>query len=275
MSKNNSILKGMKQALINAHNTNNNKAISKDFAAGSGCSERAYTSWVTWCNSLYVKLAPWAEKYNDSQIPDEELNKILNEAMPILKQMTKADDKCFVRPTDATFLIGKIHEYGKSNNGTLDVVRGTVAFRRQIECLLGCRIAGNAAVSEDDYNIVVKYEKAVLNKDKANDRLDGYVNSKGEKIVGLKDKLEEAKKILTDMKIACKVTEEVEKKLKNDKKELTVEYPVLTAYVGAVDELTASIKSAEGNISKSDETIKKLAKDYKRIMDSHPEIKTK
>lgn len=275
MESTNNILQDMRSALINAHNSNNAKAISKDFAAGSGVSEKSYTSWTNWCDNLYYKLAPWAEKYNDAKIPDAELNQFLDDAMPILKVMTKVDDKLFVRANDAIFLVGKVHDFGKSADGTLDVVRGKVAFRRQVEAMLGCRIAGNAAVTEADYDTVVKYEKAEANIDKAQLRLDGYTNAKGEKVVGLKERLEEATKVCNDMKKIAGITDEIEKKLKKEKKQLDEAYPLIAAYIQAAAEAEEAVKSAEGQITKCKETMAKLGKKYKEIMAAHPTIKTK
>ena len=267
------ILKDMKQALINAHNNNNAKAISKDFAEGSGVSERSYTSWVTWCDTLHYKLSPWAEKYNNGEIPDAELNKFLDEAMPILKQMAKVDAKLFIRTNDATFLVGKVHDFGKSANGTLDVVKGKVAFRRQIEAMLGNRIAAADAVSEDDYDIIIKYEKAEKNIAKANDRLNGYVNPKGEKIVGLKEKLEEAEKKADSIKKSIITTYAKFNAVPTDK-DLKEDEGMALAMAN-VEALKDTIKSTEGQISKAKETKKKTEKKYKELMAAHPEIKTK
>lgn len=271
---NNSILKEMKQALINAHNTNNAKAISKDFAAGSGVSERAFTSWTTWIESLHVAVTPWVQKFNDKDITDAELQEIYNKVFPILKQLAKVDKTpLFIRESDAVRICGFAAKHGKTANGSVDVLVGKVAFRREIETMLGIRLAQNEVLIEDDYDKIVKYERAVKNKEKAEARLDGYTNAKGVKVVGLREQLEEAKKIYVDMKAIAGITPEIEADLKKNKKNLFEAYPIIAGYMTTVDNLDNQIKSTEGNIDKAKETIKKLGKDYKEIMAKIAEIK--
>lgn len=263
---NNSILKEMKQALINAHKTNNAKAISKDFAAGSGVSERAFTSWTTWIESLHVAVTPWVQKFNDKDITDAELQEIYNKVFPILKQLAKVDETpLFIRESDAVRICGFAAKHGKTANGSVDVLVGKVAFRREIETMLGIRLAQNEVLIEDDYDKIVKYERAVKNKEKAEARLDGYTNAKGVKVVGLREQLKEAKKTLEEMKkLAISMGADKDTIAKN---------PIVSGYIATVDNLDNQIKSTEGNIDKAKETIKKLGKDYKEIMAKIAEIK--
>lgn len=259
MSTNNSILKDMRQALISAHNANNAKAISKDFAAGSGVSEKAYTSWVTWCNSLHHQIAPWVTKFNSSKVTDAELKDIYDKVFPILNQLKKVDDKLFVRDSDVAYLCGKGSTEGKSCNGTVDVQLGQVAFRRKVEIMFGNRLAQNEVLTEDDYDIILKYERAEKNKEKAENRLDGYTDAKGAKVVGLKDQLKEAEATLENVKKALLA-------MNKDLDAKTIEEnEVVVGYVVTVNTLKGDIKSVEGNINKAKETIKKYGKQYKEL----------
>ena len=264
MSTNNSILKEMKQPLINAHNNNNAKAISKDFATGSGVSERAYTSWCTWIETLYIKVTPWAEKWNNGDCSDEEIQAIMDEVIPILKQLSRVDDKLFVRINDVGAICKMAHQFGKSTNGSVDVVMGKVAFRRQIETMIGNRLAKNAALTEDDYDIVIKYDRAVANKEKAENRLNGYIDAKGAKVVGLKEQLEEAEKKADSIKKSIIATYAKFNAVPTDK-DLKEDEGMALAMAN-VETLKNTIKSVEGNISKAKETIKKHGKKYKEIM---------
>lgn len=263
-TKNNSILKDMKQALINAHNTNNVKAISKDFAAGSGVSEKAYTSWVTWIESLHYVVTPWVEKFNDKNIKDEELQEIYKAVFPILRQLTKVDDKLFVRDSDAVKFCGFAAKHGKSGNGTVDVLVGKTAFRREIEAELGIRIAQNEVLSEDNYDVIIKYEKAVSNQEKAENRLNGYERN-GAKVEGLKEQLKKAEDDVA--KITALTIE-----MGADKKTVSSS-PIIAGYVKVVDDLKSDITNTEKRIEKAKETIKKLGKQYKEIMAKISEIK--
>ncbi len=273
MSTNNSILVEMKQALINAHNANNAKAISKDFAAGSGVSEKAFTSWTTWIDELHAKVLPWVEKWNNGKVSDEEIQATYDDIMPILRQIQRVDDKLFIRTNDIGAICKMCHEFGKSLNGTVDVANGKRAFRRQIEAMVGNRIAQNEVLSEDDYGIIVKYDRAVKNRDKAELRLEGYTDAKGAKVKGLKEQLEEATKVYNDMKKIAGITPEIEAELKKAKKNLFDEYPIVAGYMATVVNLENTIKSTEGNIDNAKETIKKLEKDYKKLMAKIKEVK--
>ena len=268
-----SILKDMRQALVNAHNANNAKAISKDFAAGSGVSERAFTAWCTWIDELHTKVLPWVEKWNNGKVTDEEIQATYDDIMPILRQIQRVDDKLFIRTNDVGAICKMCHDFGKSANGSVDVARGNKAFRRQIEAMIGNRIAQNEVLSEDDYDIVIKYDRAVKNKEKAEARLEGYTDAKGAKVKGLKEQLEEAKKIYVDMKAVAGITPEIEADLKKNKKNLFEAYPIIAGYMATVDNLDNQIKSTEGNIDKAKATIKKLEKDYKAIMAKISEAK--
>lgn len=266
MSTKTSILKGMKCALINAHNSNNAKAISKDFAAGSGTPEKVFNSWCTWVETLHYKVTPWAEKWNDGKVTDAEINAIYDEVMPILRQLERVDDKLFLRSNEVGAICKMVHDFGKSENGSIDVVKGKVAFRRQIETMIGNRIAQNEAVTEDEYKVITKYDSAVKNQEKAENRLNGYTDKKGALVKGLRDQLKEAEKIYADMKIACGITAKIEADLKKAKKNLYDEYPVITGYMEKVIELENAVKSTEGQISKCKETIQKYGKQYKELM---------
>lgn len=265
MSTTNNILKEMRPALVNAHNANNAKVISKDFAAGSGVSERAYTNWVTWVDSLHYKVTPWAAKWNDGKVTDEEIQAIYDDVMPILRAISRVDDKLFIRTNDVGAICKMAHNFGKSENGSVDIVTGKKAFRRMIETMVGNRIAQNEALSEDNYTTIVKYERAVKNKEKAEARLDGYVDAKGAKVEGLKEQLKKAKETLSTME-ALAIEMGADKKTIKDN-------PIVGAYQAQVTTLENTIKATEGNIDKAKTTIKELGKEYKAIMAKIAEIK--
>lgn len=266
MKNNTSILRSMKQALTMAHNTNNRRAISRDFAAGCGVPEDVYNTWVTRINSIHYHIAPWIEKFNNKDVTDEELKVIYDKIFPELKALAKVDDKpLFIRESDVAYLCGKAHTEGASANGSVDVLVGQKAFRRKVEFMFGNRLAQNEVLKEDDYDIIVKYERAVSNKEKAENRLDGYIKADGTEVEGLRTKLTKAKETLEQMK-ALAVEMGADKKTIKDN-------PIISGYVGAVDQYIADIKSAEGNLTKSEKTINELGKKYKELMGKISKIK--
>ena len=259
MSTKNSILKDIKKALIMAHNQGNHNAISKDFAAGCGVSERAYESWVTFIDTLHYKVAPWVEKFNDKDIPDEELQNIYKDIFPTWRLINTTDDKLFIRESDAIVICGYAKKHGRSEvKGSIDVLVGKKAFRREIETELGIRIAQNEVLTEDEYDVIVKYERAEANKEKATQKLEGYERN-GQKVMGLKEKLENAKKVLKDMMTLVNVAKGTKTS------ELAEKYPLLSGYIAEVENLESDITNTETRITKADETIKKLGKQYKDL----------
>ena len=262
---NNSILKSMKVALERAHATNNKKAISKDFAAGCGVSDDVFTSWVGWCNQLHRAITPWIEKFNNKDVTDEELKSIYDKVFPILKTMAQVSDKkLFIRESDVAYLCTKAHTEGASDNGSIDVLIGAIAFRRKVEFMFGNRLAQNEVLSEEEYSIITKYDSAVKNQAKAENRLNGYVNTKGVSVVGLKDKLKEAEDQVELVKKGMVATYKQFGAIPTDKDFENNE--ALAIAVAIVDSIKADIKSVEGQIVKSQETQTKYAKEYKTLM---------
>ena len=257
MSTNNSILKNMKSALKAAHAANNGKAISKDFAAGANVSEEAFSAWCTWIDTLHFRIIPWVEKWNDGKVADEELDKVYGEVMPVLRQISRVDDKLFFRSNDVAAICKMAHDFGKSANGSVDVVRGKVAFRRQIETMIGNRMAQNAALTEDEYDLIVRYERTETNLEKAENRLNGYERN-GKKVTGLKDNLKTAEKTLADIKEAVIG-------MGGDKDKID-ENPVIAGYLKTVTDIKSDIKNTEERIKKASKYLEENGKKYKEVM---------
>lgn len=266
-TKNNSLLADMRKALAMAHNTNNAKAITKDFAAGCGVSERTFEMWCGWIDNLHHRAQPWVKGFNKSDVTSEELQVIYKAMLPSLQAITSVDEKLFIRDEDLVAICGYAQKHGKSANGSVDVATGKKAFRREIETMLGNRLAQNDVLTDEEYDIITKYENAEKGKRKAEDKLEGYTDKHGEEVEGLKTKLEKAKKTLGDMKALVKVS----KGTKDE--ELVVKYPVLAGYVHNVKELETEIKDTEKKIDTYAEVIKNNGAKYKELMARIAKIK--
>lgn len=264
--KTESILKAMKGALVMAHNTNNARAISKDFCAGCGVPENVYESWVTWIKLLHEAVTPWVTKFNDKDVTDEELQEIYKAVFPILRQLKRVDDKLFLRESDAIRICGFAAKHGKTANGSVDVAMGAKAFRREIETMLGIRIAQSAVLTEDEYGVITKYESAENNLEKAQNKLNG-VERNGKEVKGLIDKLAEATKTLNDMKALVNVPDDV----KND--DLVAKYPVLAGYVKAVKDLESDKKNTEKRIKETEDYLKENKAKYGEVLAKVNKIK--
>lgn len=254
------IFQKMAKAVFMAHKANNAKAISKDFAAGCGVGDVTYGSWVRWIDGLYEAAAPWGQKFNDKKVTNEELTKIYAEIFPIWRKLVTVGQteigghkNLFVRESDVARICSLTIKHGKTDNGSVDVIVGKTVFRREIETLLGIRLAQNNAMTDADYELVSKYDKAVKNKTKAENRLEGYERD-GKKVEGLKETLSKVEKVYEDMKTIL-----ISAKMEADN-------PLIAGYKKAVDDVKSQITQAEKQISGADDYIKKNKKEYTAIM---------
>lgn len=266
-----SIFMGITPAIIRMHEMNNNKAISKDFAAGCGCGEIAYDSWVRHIDELYEVVAPWAAKFNDKTATDEELQTIYKAVFPKWRMICRVGEvECnghtnmFVRESDAVDICRSAKKYGKSANGSIDVATGKKAFRKEIETMIGIRLAQNAITSDTEYDLIRAYEKAVSNKEKAENRLDGYTKG-GKEVPGLRAALKDAEKVLEDMKQLMINTSKTDKEKEEAKKNID-QNPIIGAYAKAVTDINSQIGQAEKQLKNAETFIKEKKKDYLAIM---------
>lgn len=264
--KTESILKAMKGALVMAHKTNNARAISKDFCAGCGIPENVYDSWTTWIKLLHEAVTPWVNKFNDKDATDEELQAIYKAVFPILRQLKRVDDKLFLRESDAVRICGFAQKHGKTANGSVDVAVGEKAFRREIETMLGIRIAQSAVLTEKEYDVITKYESTENNLEKAQNKLNG-VERDGKRNPGLIEKLAAAQKTLDDMKLIANVDKDVE----DD--DLVAKYPLLSGYVKAVKDLASDVTNTEKRIKDAKDYLKENKAKYAEVLDKVNEIK--
>lgn len=257
-----SIYMAIQPAIIRMHELGNNKAISKDFAAGCGAGEVAFTSWVNHIDELYDIVLPWGNKFNNKKVTDDELAVIYKTVFPKWRQICRVGEtECnghnnmFIRESDAVRICGFVIKHGKTEKGSIDVANGKKVFRKEIETMLGIRLAQNEVLSDKDYDIIKTYEKAESNKDKAENRLDGYTRN-GQEVKGLRA-------LLKDAEAEVKKITDIAKKLKADKamiESLTAEADKV------VTDLKSQVTQAEKQLNNANATIKELKKDYEAIM---------
>lgn len=273
MSKKMSKLVGMVPAIKMMHNTNNNKAISKDFAAGCGVAEDVFTSWTTWIHLLYVEVDPWVEKFNDKDATEEELQTIYKKIFPIWRQICRVGEtdevahfhnNMFVRESDVARICSFAAKHGKSANGSVDAKTGEKVFRKNIETMIGIRMAQNAILSMEDYDLIKKYESALNNAEKAENRLNGYERN-GKTVKGLREQLKDAEKVLADMIALIGAKGNID--------EILTKNPILSGYNKTVVDLKSNIKGTEDSLKKTNTYIADNKSAYKAIMAKIDEIK--
>ena len=247
-------------ALKVAHNTNNKKVITKDFALGAGCTEDAFTKWENTVDSLYSRVEPWVEKFNSSKVTDEELQALYAEVFPTYKRLiNQTGEKIFIRESDAVRICGFAHKHGASAHGSVDVLKSKKMFRKEI----GIRLAHSEVLTEENYKVITSYEKAQKNIESLTNTLNGYERD-GKKVVGLKDQLKDAEDNLTKMTALAISMGADEKQIKDN--------PLLASDTKAVKDLKATIKNIEGKIDKSKKIVEDNKKKYEELLKKIPEI---
>lgn len=273
-----SIFMAITPAIVRMHELGNNKAISKDFAAGCGAGETAYVSWVKHIDDLYEIVAPWAAKFNDKKATDEEIAEIYKAVFPKWRMISRVgEEECnghnnmFVRESDAVRICNFAMKHGKTDKGSIDVATGKKVFRKEIETMLGIRLAQNAIMTDTDYDLVKSYEKAVSNKEKAENRLEGYTRG-GKEVKGLREALKDAEKVLEDMKLAI-IGMGADDKAKAEIKKTIDQNPIIGAYAKTVTDINSQIGQAEKQLKNAETFIKEKKKDYDAIMAKIEKIK--
>lgn len=263
------ILTDMRVALGAARRLNNKKPISAEFVAGNPqCKnpKAVYTAWIGAITDIYKVIQPWAVGFNDANVANESLENVYAKVCPMWTALSnEVDPKMFVRTNDVHRLLSFSLKHGSTLKGSIDVEVGLTNFRREVETMMGIRIAQSAVLTNDEYELVTKVDKATTNLEKAENRLNGYLDAKGTHIDGLKDKLETAKNAHEE---ACKMAI----KLGLPKKEIE-NHPLLKPYEDAINTITADITKTEKKIAEYKNTIKENSKEYDKIMAKINEIK--
>lgn len=254
----------MAPAIIKAHNLGNNKAISRDFALGCGVDEIAFDSWVNWVGRIHEVCTKWAGEFNSKDVSDAKLGEHCAKVLPMWKTLLTVSEgvaelghrNIFTREdADVYRLMSFAIKHGHTAKASCDVKSGVLVFRKEIETMIGNRIAQSVALTEEQYQTVTSYESAKHRIDGANKRLNGYTSEGGKAVKGLKDDLVEAEAKLEEMrKLALELGVD-EAKLE--------ESTLLSGYVATV----ASIKSDIDDANKTIDDANKIMEDLKPVYD--------
>lgn len=264
----NPTMASMRLSLIAARKLNNKKAISRDFVSGNPQvkdPDKVYEAWCKAIGDIYRTIQPWAESFNDVNAEDTSLQAVYQAVIPMWVALTTdVDPKMFARSNDVHRILGFSLKYGQTTKGSVDVATSMTTFRQYIETMMGIRIAQGAVLTEEEADLVKRYDKTVKNIDKLQARLDGTTNSKGEHREGLTENLETAKAKLAEMR---------EFAIKLGVKENEVDdCDILAAYVDEVANLEAQITKTKKSITEAQAYLKDNKKAYDTVMKKVNEI---
>lgn len=234
----------MRKVIVLAHNSSNNKAISKDMCAGASVDIQYFNWWKNDVKKLqnavwdYVR-AKKNQRYGDTDITDEAIQSSYNAIFPLWKEILATGEKdktakeLRVNPSDVEDLIGFVWEFTPTSRGTAENQVTDNQFRKKVEALLGCIIAKNAVLNDTDRDILKEYQKQTRVIDQCNDKIE-------------------------ELKVSQKNFEDM--KRKNAKEAAFVEY-----LDKAINEVKESIKANEEKKSKAEVELAKVSTDAKNI----------
>ena len=171
----------MRPALVASHNLGNKHALTAQEVACAGVQNLQFEAWKQDVNALRMVVAEYVTlKKNsrfDSSITEEMLTKAYNKIYPKWKEVLGAGEKSKVtkelrvNPRDVEDLVGFVWTFTVTSNGTVEAIVGEQVFRRKVEALVGCAIAKNAVLSDEDREINDKYRGAVKSLATAEDKI--------------------------------------------------------------------------------------------------------
>lgn len=254
----------MRGAIIAAHQTNNKKAIDRVTALAGGATDERFDQWVLWVDSLrdvvceYVKL-----KHLKASTP-QQLASARGAIFPRWRSILRVGEESkfhrnmFVREEDIDSLVGFCERFIATDRGTQMTCTTKMIFRKYVESLLGCRIAGNALLSDADRDDILTYSSATKTVESISKRLDGYYTDKGEHVKGIKEKIADAEKDVNEKEAVLKEAGVDSDKIAN----------ILAGYSLALKQLEKDKQSAEKALKEANETVNRLKDRVGRINDT-------
>lgn len=235
----------IRPAIIVAHNDNNRKAIDRQRIADLGIDNAYFIQWQTDCNALRETVIDYVTKKKnarfDSKITEGDVYAARERIYPKWKEILhcgeadKTTRELKVSEADVEDLIGFAWDFFATSRGTAEIPVTQQMFRKKIESLLGCVIAKNAVLTDDERDTLDAYYKA-------SKRIQQCVDQ------------------LADLKTQKKTWEDMAKDEKNASE------TQFLAFIGhKVKEIKEQIKACEESKSKAEETEKEYSTKAKEI----------
>ena len=174
-------INAMRDAIIDAHNYPkcNKHAITEKEALENGATSERFNQWVHWVENLREVIVEYCEVKQSKSATTEELAVAKGRIYPAWRTILKVGEEdvfhknMFVRPEDVDSLVGYCETFMATVKGTQFANTTKVVFRKYVESLLGCRIAGNAVLKDADRDTLAEFYAAERTIDKATKALNG------------------------------------------------------------------------------------------------------
>lgn len=253
----------MRKAIAAAHVTCNKKAISLETAVAGGATEERFNQWVQWVQDLRDIVVDYVVLKHKKSATDKELEVARGRIFPAWRTILKVGEEdlfhknMFIRPQDIDSIVGYAETFMATSKGTAMAVTGKTVFRKQIEALLGCRMAGNAVLKDADRDCLQEYYGAQRTLDNCDKRLNGTTDKEGKHIAGILDSIKATEQSLKDGETMLKVLNVSDAEIES--------HPLLAGYRIKLKELQNQKKQAEESKAKAEKTMKELESRVEQI----------
>lgn len=253
----NSGLASIKDVIIKAHNENNLHAINMEDCDACGVSEQSLTQWKVYVENLRGAVALYFDLSSVKDSKESDIKKAKGAIFAwwkdVVKQGTeeKFSKNWFVREDDFAWLLACIRRNSSTRNGSAYSKKGLTEFRREVERLIGIRMASNSILSDEDAEIIYTYEAA-----------ERAIKVNTDRIHGVKDKVGFLGQIsVMEKKIAEKT--DLIKALTNNQEQID---SLLATDNLALADLRKQLKGARKAIEEAEKVISEKKEAYETLM---------
>lgn len=268
-------INAMREALIEAHNTNNTKAIDLEMCKNLGIAEESLQTWIDRCEHFRTYfVAPFVDTFFDEGITDEERKELEDKIFPEWKQMVKTGEEDLMHRQlhVNSYDIYLIFKYGTkgtpSKSGSQFGIALQKSFRRGMEYVIGLKMAMNAALTSDEQALIRDYENAVALRDKKTVFLDGTEKVKGanEQLAALNATLDVLNKDIATLDLVSTQVETGSDTAKYLMMALEGKTSQADRTKAQINELTKKIGNAKDCLEKSNKLITAKEAEYTKLM---------
>lgn len=180
----------IRPAIIFAHNSGNRKALNEPTCAKVKVSKETLKQWQHVVKNLQATVWDYVLIRRSPDASAQEVEKKRSAIFPAWKEIMKNGEasmfhnRLHLLEADVEDLIGFAWVFMATEKGTVTASETEELFRKKVESLLGCLIARNDVMSEEDAETVMDYYRTarLIKKNK------NLINGKGDK-VGLKQEI--------------------------------------------------------------------------------------
>lgn len=161
-------INAMRPVIVTAHGADycNSKAITKEMVIGAGVDNAYFVKWQSDVNALRDTVCEYVKIKHDVNAKDEDVYAARERIFPKWKailetgEADKTSKELHVTPYDVDSLVGYAEQFMSTSRGTMITYTTKQIFRKYVEALLGCRIAQNEVLSDDDRDTLQVYYSA-------------------------------------------------------------------------------------------------------------------